>query len=199
MSERKDKNKLYAISCMPLPYPKQKEYTYTELYAEYWENVYRGLYRNTQDKHHAEDLAQETFLHLLKYFDRIEFRTIHSLLAVISSQFYFKWKRAVDNAPNFREDDDDPFTLLNDTFEETCNGLLDPLQLLQKDEFLQERFARIEELTEVDQDIIYKVFVNGMPMRDVAEELDLTYGSVRKRLQRMRNKIGNLYGERHDS
>jgi RNA polymerase sigma factor (sigma-70 family) len=188
-------NKLYAISCMPLPCPKQTTYTYTELYKEYWDTVRRGLFRNTKDHHAAEDLAQETFLTVLKYFDNIDIRTVHSLLAVISSQLYFKWKRAVDNAPNFREDEDDPFKIMNDTFEESCNGLLDPLKIIQQDQFLSERFERIDKLQRVDQIILSKAFIEGIPMQEIAIDIGTSYANVRKRLQRMRKKLGDYNDE----
>jgi RNA polymerase sigma factor (sigma-70 family) len=188
-------NRVWACSFMPLSSPKLDVYTYTELYDEYWDNVCRGLNRNTKNIWAAEDIAQETFLRILKIWDKgIDPRTVHSLLSVISSTLFFKWlnKHSQDLNVDFRVDEDDPFEMHTGIFEETCDGILDPFNMIQEDQFLSERWERLEELTELDQTILFMVFINGTSMQEVAEELGMEYANVRKRLQRMRNKIGKF-------
>jgi RNA polymerase sigma factor (sigma-70 family) len=188
-------SKIYAVSFMPLSSPKRKQYTYTELYNEYWDTVYRGLNRNTKNQWAAEDIAQETFIRIFKIWDKgIDSNTVHSLLSVISSTLFFKWlnKQSQDLNVDFRNDENDPFELHNDMFEETCDGILDPFNLIQEDQFLSERWERVETLADIDQQILYKVFINGQSMQNTAEELEINYATVRKRLQRMRQKLGKF-------
>ena len=89
-----------------------------------------------------------------------------------------------------RKTDDDPVVYLDMVISGDLQGLVDPLTLLQNERMLHKVMEAMKDMKETDQQIFKRIFFHGVPPQEAAEELGLTYSTLRKRLQRARNNLG---------
>lgn len=193
---------------IPLSDPqKSGAYTFEDLYKEYHKQLFVGFCRMTRgevimDQSYnnptkvnrpafnwvAEDLAQDTMLKVLTYFDKIDWTlNIRPLLQMLAIRTIVDYKRAGDGMDVGVRHDKDPLYFIDNVFE-GMRGV-DPLSLILEDAELIEVFNHIEEYRSIDKTIVEMLFIKEMQPKDAADELGISYGNLRLRLKRLRDKL----------
>jgi RNA polymerase sigma factor (sigma-70 family) len=186
-----------------LPYPKKDTpYTFEEMFKEYYKPMYRVfsiLLR--KDASWAEDLTQESFIRVLEFQKNtgkeVETPTLAGFLSHMVKCSYVKFKR--DNGESdLRKYDDDPFILFETEIESDLQEFLDPEKILIQDKRVQNMFGKIDKLKIIDRNILNLLFIQGTPMKAAADQLNISYSNLRKRLQRARVALGSYEEVRSD-
>jgi RNA polymerase sigma-70 factor (ECF subfamily) len=154
----------------------------TEIYDEYAPAIYRYVYRKTGDRDTAQDLTAETFHRLLEALHREAgprehlsgwlYRVAHNLIV----DFY---RSQPDDAPTSLED---------------VNPSVPPSQgeaLARTDRAARAR-AALERLTPLQQQVVILRFLEEMSLREVAQVLNRTVGSIKALQHRAVNSLQRL-------
>jgi RNA polymerase sigma-70 factor (ECF subfamily) len=150
---------------------------FTELFHRYKQPIYGFLRRRVADPAHAEELAQETFLALLRAAARFEPRALfRTYLYAIG----FKILRAHRRKAAFRA-----------TFFGHRNSSVDPSKQDATEAALWVRRA-VERLDSIDREILLLREFEQLSYAEIADLLELPVNTVRSRLFRARTALRNL-------
>jgi RNA polymerase sigma-70 factor (ECF subfamily) len=150
---------------------------FTELFHRYKQPVYGFFRRRVADPAHAEELAQETFLALLRAASRFEPRALfRTYLYAIG----FKVLRAHRRKAAFRA-----------TFFGHRNSADDPGRQDATEAGLWVRRA-VEKLDPIDREILLLREFEQLSYAEIADLLELPVNTVRSRLFRARTALRNL-------
>jgi len=163
-----------------LPNPKKTQYTYDELYKEYWKNIQLAFFFSERDWHIAEDLAQETMLRVWSYWDRIQWDKLGGAIGTIANNVRYRHLQKEFDRVDIESYDD----ILE--FESHDEGITDPLREVLNDEnakVIQEAFSR---LSESDAELFADIYLRNLKTSEVAEKHKTSVGNVFVRLYRVR-------------
>jgi RNA polymerase sigma-70 factor (ECF subfamily) len=150
---------------------------FTELFHRYKQPIYGFFRRRVADPAHAEELAQETFLALLRAAARFEPRALfRTYLYAIG----FKILRAHRRKAAFRA-----------TFFGHRNSAADPARQDATEAGLWVRRA-VEKLEPIDREILLLREFEQLSYAEIADLLELPVNTVRSRLFRARTALRNL-------
>lgn len=151
-----------------------------KIYKEYFDIVYKYLIYLTHDKELSEDLAQETFIKMIKYIDKFEGKSkLSSWLCEISKNLYFdylrknKKKKLVENK-------------LND-IEIQSNQNIESEYIEKEDECTL--FEKIDSLDEITKRIIYLRIKGELSFKEIGEIIGKSENWVRVNYFRGKQKV----------
>lgn len=170
-----------------MPDTETKAIDIEEYYSRYGPMVLRRCRRLLKDEDRALDAMQEVFVKLLSYKDRLNGSYPSSLLFRIATNICLNKIR--DRRDHQSLDDADNLTQIA-TYDEIetrliNNNLLDFIFKKEKES------VRINPKKPGTREIAVMHFVDGMTLKEVADEVGLSVSGVRKRLRQLRACIQN--------
>jgi len=160
-----------------LAFSKGSSDAFAELFARYKQSIYGFFRRRLAEPAHAEELAQETFLALLRAASRYEPRALfRTYLYAIG----FKILRAHRRKAAFRA-----------TFFGQSNSAPDPAKRDATESGLWVRRA-VAKLDPMDREILMLREFEQLSYAEISDLLQLPVNTVRSRLFRARNALRNL-------
>ena len=160
-----------------LAFSKGSAESFNELFLRYKQPIYGFFRRRTADPYHAEELAQETFIVLLRAASRYEPRALfRTYLYAIA----FKILRAHRRKAAFRA-----------TFFGHPSTIPDPARQDATESGLWVRRA-VEKLDRIDREILLLREFEQLSYAEVSDLLQLPINTVRSRLFRARTALRNL-------
>ena len=138
---------------------------------EFYDDIYRYCYLRLNDRHAAEDMAQETFLRFLEASGYRDMGKPLAFLYTIARNLCIDYTRNHSNRPDRMSYTEDP-----DIFPfPSCEGALtDSLALAQA----------LSQLESTDREIVCLRYINEVPISDIGKIMDLSRFAVRRRLDR---------------
>lgn len=172
------------------PKPRKKDwstYTYREVDDEFRKRLHMLFYYNIRDWHEAEDLTQETLLRIWKYWPKIQFEKLSSVIGVITNNVRFDYMRGHFDKPDKE--------FYEDVLEFECHdeGITDPLRKL-----IVERAAdSIGEFTEVlrdkEREIFLDFYTRDMVISDLCEKYKMSRNNIYVHLHRVRELLHECF------
>lgn len=164
--------------------PSEKMSEITKLVEQYGNDVYRTAFVILKSKELAEDVYQETFLKVTKYYE--SFRKESSIktwiigIAVNICRDYMRssWKKRVIVSDEFP-------TLASDS---------DTEALIEKRNEKRELINAIMKLPDKYREIIQLFYYQELDVKDIGEILKIPGGTVKSRLFKARNLLHEMMG-----
>lgn len=175
----------------------KESYTVEELYVEYYKPLQRRFAKVTGTHEDGEDLTQEVFERLIKYWDRAQKHKIEAVIATICHNVLYDWRnRHFNRVPTVNVDD-----ILD--YDCSDNGITDPFRTLVNERVFDQVMEAMSLLTEQQQTIFNMYHVQSMDTKEIVDELGCGMSSVYSALNAARKLINQLYekpeleGEHH--
>lgn len=164
----------------------EDKHIFIELHDEYSQLMYRIAYGILRDSSLAEDAVQESFIRILKNFDKVikkkcpqTQKYFVNIVRSISIDIYRKRKK--QNALSFDEFEES----IADDFE-NIDDMLDGLEIEKC----------ILQLPKSYYIILSLKYADGYTYKEIASILDISEENVKKRLLRARNRLRKILMER---
>ncbi|MGL5564163.1 MAG: RNA polymerase sigma factor [Plesiomonas sp.] len=182
----------YRRKRITIPAPRKlvpSEYTYEELYEEYWDRIQHLYHQSGIDYHDAEDLAQEALIRVWRYWNRIQWDKLGGAIAVIVNNVRYDYIRGNFDKPDkeFYED-----TL---EFESHDDGITDPLRKL----VIERAGDAVNDFTEVLRDKDREIFLDFYTRDIDIDEMCEKYGMKRTHIYVQLHRIRDLLHECFDA
>lgn len=159
---------------------------FAALVEQYWDRLYRWLYRLTRDRHAAEDLTQETFLKAFAGLNRFQAGTnFAAWLFRIGHNNFANGRRA-----NVRQREPLPDDLA------AKDG--DPVKESQSREALRDLARAVDRVPVEFRAALLLRVEQGLSFREIADALDLTEETARWRVFKARQKLLSLLASRQE-
>ncbi|WP_246240831.1 sigma-70 family RNA polymerase sigma factor [Anaerocolumna sedimenticola] len=152
----------------------------SDLMGEYADSVLRMCYLYLKDYHLAEDVTQETFIRVMKHYDK--FRKESSVKTWIMKIAINLCKNQMKTWWYKRQNFND---ITEIAYDASYDGLVDR----------QELFHEINKLSTKYKEIILLFYYQEMPVSEIAEILKLKESAVKTRLFRAREQLKLNYLE----
>ena len=138
---------------------------------QYYDDIYRYCYLRLNDRHAAEDMAQETFLRFLEASEYRDMGKPLAFLYTIARNLCIDYMRRCSNRPERTSHTEDPGIFPAPS----CEGALtDSLALAQA----------LKQLDSMDREIVCLRYINEVPAADIGKIMNLSRFAVRRRLNR---------------
>lgn len=155
-----------------------------DIYRDYYNKVYGYIMNRVNHTQTAEDLTSEVFL---KVYEKID--TFDETKASLSTWIftitrnkltdYYRQRRVFEEVPETLDDG-------SSVEDEYCN-----------DEMLEMLAGALEELDERERDIIVLRYYSGRTLREISEQMGISYAYVKvlqnKAMSVLREKLGEIY------
>lgn len=167
----------------------QRHLAFGELVNRFYDAAYRWAYGVLQDKHQAQDAAQEAFVVAFQSLDQLRDPLAFSgwLRQIVMSQAY----RQVRNQ------------LLDVSSIETTPELPayepGPAAILEELEMKERVMTAVQSLPEKEQIVTRLFYLNGYSQHEIARLLELPLTTVKKRLQYARQNLKGIMATMVDS
>ena len=179
-----------------------REAAYRELIRRYQRPVFSLVYRMVRDRELAEDLAQETFIKVLKAIDsyRPEYKFSSWIFKIANNAAIDHLRRRGLNTLSL---DGSPHAESADAIEATTLQIGDGAESQLEEVASRELGAQIEaaigQLRPEYRSCIILRHIDGRPYEEIAELLDLPLGTVKTYIHRARNELRILLAATRDS
>lgn len=162
-----------------------KKRAFEELVKKYYQSLYRFAHLRTKDPDLAFDFSQEAFIRFYKNADGFDTnkKFIPYAYQIIKNLSYNYFQRY---ANRFIKQD------FIELIEEKTNG---PEKTIIENEMKQKVHEALNKLEDEDKLIIMLKDFENYSYKEIAEELDIPYGTVMSRLHYARRKLGNILKE----
>jgi len=174
---------------------------YNQLVIKYQERIFAKVFsmlRNSQD---AEEITQDTFIRahraLATFRGNASFSTwIYQIGTNLARNRYWYWRRRKRDESMSLDADlgEDPGATLHDILSDGAQG---PGQEAQHNEFVKKVADCMEQLKPEHALILTMRNVQNMSYEDIAEELGLSIGTVKSRINRAREALRELMGDEY--
>lgn len=177
-----------------LPLPKKTDYTFDELYKEYWKHLHTQFYLLEKDYHIAEDLAQETMLRVWQYWDRIQWDKLAGIIGTIANNVRFGYMRKYLNRVDTQSYDE-----TEGIFEFEChdNGITDPMRVVLQNEASAHVEKSMNKFSDFDKDLFNDMYLCNMSIHDMIAKHKMSKTNIYVKLFRIRAKMLE-YLKRHE-
>lgn len=138
---------------------------------QYYDDIYRYCYLRLNDRHAAEDMAQETFLRFLEASEYRDMGKPLAFLYTIARNLCIDYMRRYSNRPDRVSYAEDPEIFPAPSFE---GALTDSLALAQA----------LRQLDGADREIVCLRYINEVPVSDIGKIMNLSRFAVRRSLNR---------------
>lgn len=178
-----------------------RDRAYRELIRRYQRPVFSLIYRMVRDRELAEDLAQETFVKVLKAIDsyRPEYRFSSWIFKIANNAAIDQLRRrgldtlSLDGSPHAESADAIEATSL-----QISDGAESALEEVANRELGSQIEAAIGQLRPEYRNCIILRHIEGRPYEEIAEILELPLGTVKTYIHRARNQLRILLADLHD-
>lgn len=174
-----------------IPRQKRQEYTYEQLYAEYWGPIQKLFFMNIKDYHDAEDLTQEVMIRVWKYWDRIQWNKLTGALAVIVNNVKYDYVVGNYDKPDKFQMDDDL------EFEAHDEGITDPLRKLVIERAADAVREFIGVLGEKDREVFLDFYTRDYEIEELCDKYKTKRSNIYVQLYRIRELLLCCF-ERYD-
>lgn len=150
-----------------------------EIYLKYRDNIYNYLYQLSFNKHTAEELTQDTFLKVFKYFNSFKSQsTVKSWLYKIARNTYLDYnkKKCLYNEETIEENE---LVEKNDDYK-SLNEKIIINEILNK-------------LSETERTLILLRDLYGFSYIEISSVMGLTIGQIKIGIYRARKKFKESY------
>ena len=158
----------------------------SEIYTEFYDDLYYYIYKTVNDPELAADLTQDTFIEILQSIGSLQepaaFVTWSRQLAFRRCTAYFKKRHDL-----LADEDEDGYSVF-DTAEEERTEFIPDAAMDQAD-FRQTVMAMINELPEEQRSAIMLRYFEERPVSEIAEIQGVSEGTVKSRLNYGRKSI----------
>ena len=138
---------------------------------QYYDDIYRYCYLRLNNRHAAEDMAQETFLRFLEASEYRDMGKPLAFLYTIARNLCIDYMRRCSNRPERTSHTEDPGIFPAPS----CEGALtDSLALAQA----------LKQLDSMDREIVCLRYINEVPAADIGRAISESRFAVRRRLNR---------------
>ncbi len=150
-----------------------------QIWSEFQQELKGFIFKRVQNEADAEDILQDVFIKVIrnksKLSEALNMRGyLYTMVRNAVMDFFRKQKQVMDLAE------------ANDIFtEEEAEDLYTTLAICCVKPF-------IEELPEKYRSALVQVELNGLPQKDLAKNLDISYSAAKSRVQRGREKLKDL-------
>lgn len=153
---------------------------FLELYARYYDRIFRFCHGRVLNPELAEDLTAETFMQALTHLDRFRWQGV-----TFGSWLY----RIALNQVRYRRRDAHDHEHLDDHQDAVVDEAADPLDLVLLDDGQRRVRRAIALLDEDTREAIRLQYWDGLTPSEIAVVLDQPVGTVKARLGRGRQKL----------
>lgn len=159
---------------------------FAQLVEQYWDRLYRWLYRLTHDRHTAEDLVQESFLKAFAGLKKFQAGTNFSawLFRIAHNNYANQCRASARQRETLPEDLPD--------------SQRSPLDQAASAEALQSLGRAIHRLPVEFRAALLLRVEEGLSFRQIAEVLDLTEETARWRVFKARQKLLSILAPRQE-
>ncbi|QDH46526.1 putative RNA polymerase ECF sigma factor [Aeromonas phage LAh_9] len=166
--------------------PKRQEYTFEELYDEYWQQLHTQFYSLEKDFQLAEDLAQESMLRVWQYWDRIQWDKLSGAIGTIANNVRFGYMRKYLNRVDTQSYDE-----TDGIFEFEChdNGITDPMRQMLQNEASDHVEKALKRLTDEEMSLFSDMYLRNFDIKDLTIKYKMSKTNVYVRLHRVRVKM----------
>ena len=143
--------------------------SFTQLYDEHFNKVYRYIYFRVNSQAEAEDLTQEVFIKALEAIGSYKWRDV----PFASWLFRIAHNQVVDH---LRKQSKQKRTALE---EATAVSVEDPVAMTEQKLEIEELTAALKKLPSAQQEVISLRFIAELPIAEVAKALGKSEGTVK--------------------
>lgn len=177
---------------LPLDTQKQERYfKFEDVYKEYYDKLYMEMCKAVgEDVWDAEDLTQETFTCLYESYNKVLPDQPHMkyLIQQIGKNIFLMYQREIIKERTSFGEQADTLSMLNNSMSNS-NDFRDAYEVLKSSQQITDLLGKVNEFCKIDKDIVHNVFIQGTPPKEAAENMGLSYDNVRKRIQRLRERL----------
>lgn len=184
----------YNMRWITLPAPKKEDpfdYTFDELYSEYWGTFHKLYFYSIKDWHEAEDLAQITMIKIWRYWDRIQWNKLAGAMATIVNCVRHDH---VTQKLSKMEDDFSSFELEFDSHDE---GVTDPLRTMITERAMSAVNEFLGVLDGDEKELFLDFYTRSKTIDEVCEEHKIKRTNAYVQLHRIRELLTECF-ERYD-
>lgn len=165
---------------------------YATVFSLYADTMLAYGMKFTTDRDLVKDTIQDLIIYIIRYHDRLP--QVNNLKAYLLAAFRRNLQTTIVRSRYRLMDDDSELLFSIDcTTDETAFDDADDHQLRRRNQLAE----ALETLPARQKEIIYLRFMQGVPMADIAQMLDMNYQSVRnsihRAMQTLRSKIKMIY------
>lgn len=165
---------------------------YATVFSLYADTLLAYGMKFTTDRDLVKDTIQDLIIYIIRYHDRLP--QVNNLKAYLLAAFRRNLQTTIVRSRYRLMDNDSELLFSIDcTTDETAFDDADDYQLRRRNQLAE----ALETLPARQKEIIYLRFMQGVPMADIAQMLDMNYQSVRnsihRAMQTLRSKIKMIY------
>ncbi|MEN9653377.1 MAG: polymerase sigma factor SigW, partial [Verrucomicrobiota bacterium] len=171
---------------------------YNELVLKYQGRIFAKVFSLLRNRQDAEEITQDTFIRahrvLASFRGTATFSTwIHQIGTNLARNRYWYWRRRKRDQSMSLDADlgDDPGATLHDILSDGAQG---PGHEAQHNEFVEKVAECMEQLKPEHARILTMRNVRNMSYEEIAEDLGLSIGTVKSRINRAREALRELMG-----
>lgn len=184
---KKNRGFVYSIKT-----PQRKDYVYTEMYSEYYPQVYRTAMKYSDTVEDAEDVTQEIFMRLLINWNRLDFKNLAQCISITSQQTHSNWykyyvKRGADVCSY-----DDLF-LPNADWNHPASEFGDPYQEMINNGILGCFEDKFRLLKDEDKRLLNMIYGEGWTIAEAAVSLEISKTAAENRVWRAKQLMETCY------
>ncbi|WP_235864012.1 RNA polymerase sigma factor [Sutcliffiella halmapala] len=156
---------------------------FSEVYSMFYKRLFQISYSITRDRHHAEDIVQETFIKALSKMETLmEASKIGAWLSVIATRTAIDFVRREKKRKGIPME----LSMLDCLGKKTKQNVEEEIETV----FLEERInGALRELTLEYQDVLILKLGQGLKEHEIAKVLDLKPCTVKTRIYRARKQL----------
>lgn len=144
------------------------------LIDKYYPEIYRFVFRKVSNYYDACDIVQEIFVKLvnaIQHFKKGSFEAyLYTIARNVCIDYFRRKKRTVDKWDNF------------DEFDEMVNPQLLPVQIVEKEEEIQNIIRLLYKLSVEQRDVIILRVYHELGLKEISEILNIPLSRVKNRL-----------------
>lgn len=167
-----------------IPPQKRETYDYTSLYLEFWKPVHKQFTYLIKDPWESEDLAQEVFERLIRYWDNIQMDKVTGLLATVATNVLYDFTSGRLNKPNNRE-----YVEAFMDFDMHDEGITDPLRKLVSERAAEAISVISKYFPERDRNIFLSKYTQNLSTKEIAKAHGVKDNYVHVILFNMRKEV----------
>lgn len=171
---------------------------FNEVVTRYWDRIFARAFHLLKNREDAEEIAQDTFVRAQKGLENFRgdssFSTwLYQIATNLSHNRYWYWFRRKRSASVSLDQ------TLGDETTSTLEDILpaegeDPGEATLTQEFLQEVTAKMQDLNPKHREILELRNVYNLSYEEIAEELNISVGTVKSRIARARDSLREKLG-----
>jgi RNA polymerase sigma-70 factor (ECF subfamily) len=172
---------------------------YNELVLKYQGRIFAKVFSLLRNRQDAEEITQDTFIRahrvLASFRGTATFSTwIHQIGTNLARNRYWYWRRRKRDQSMSLDADlgDDPGATLHDILSDGAQG---PGHEAQHNEFVNKVAECMEQLKPEHARILTMRNIRNQSYEEIAEELGLSIGTVKSRINRAREALRQLMGD----